>query len=241
MKLDGKVALVTGGGRGIGAAISRALAREGARVAVNYNASKRDAERLAEEINGIAVRADVSKEGDVERMVSVVARRFGRPDILVNNAGMIEHVSSFAEITPEMWDRMMAVNARSVFLCTKAIAPGMLRKGWGRIINISSTAQLVGRYPALHYSASKAAIDALTKSFANQLAPKILVNAVAPGFIDTNLRARYTSSELEKIKKEIPLRRFGSPEEVADAVLFLCSATYMTGQTLILDGGRAGR
>lgn len=240
-EFNGKNVLVTGGSRGIGAEASRAFAQNGARVFVNYNKSRDSAEKLAKEINGIAVKADVSDARQVEAMKKTVfGKTKGSLDVLVNNAGDIDWVSSWEDVTEEMWDRVVGANLKGTFLCTRTFAPAMLAKKKGVIVNLSSTAFFQGKFPAVHYNASKAGVVALTKSFANQLAPFVRVNSVAPGFIQTNFQAKYSPARQKQILAGIPMARYGRTADVAQAVLFLSSgrAEYVTGQTLVVDGGR---
>ena len=241
MRFKGKSVLVTGGAKGIGEAITRAFASEGARVFVNYNTSKAEAEKLAKEEGGFAVRADVSNSKQVEAMKKfVLGKTGGTLDVLVNNAGDIDWVSSWEDVTEKMWDRVVNTNLKGTFLCTRAFAPSMLKRKRGAIVNLSSTAFFQGKFPAVHYNASKAGVVALTKTFANQLAPFVRVNSVAPGFIQTNFQSHYSSKRQKELLNTIPLNRFGRTEDVARAVLFLASeeASYVTGQTLVVDGGR---
>ncbi|MEM4255128.1 MAG: glucose 1-dehydrogenase [Candidatus Norongarragalinales archaeon] len=241
MGFQGKSVLVTGGGRGIGAAIAKAFADEGAVVFVNYNASKKQAETLAKAINGFAIRASVSDSKQVERMKKfVLGKANGALDVLVNNAGDIDWVSSWQDVSEKMWDRVVDTNLKGTFLCTRAFASAMLKQKHGCIVNLSSTAFFQGKFPAMHYNASKAGVVALTKTFANQLAPFVRVNSVAPGFIRTNFQEHYSDSRQKQLLDGIPLKRFGKPDDIAKAVLFLASdqASYVTGQTLVVDGGR---
>ncbi len=237
----GKSVLVTGGAKGIGAAITRAFAKAGALVFINYNTSKSAAQALAKETSGFAVKADVSNSKQVESMKKfVLSKTNGKLDILVNNAGDIDWVSSWADVTEKMWDCVVNTNLKGTFLCTRAFAPAMLKKKSGAIVNISSTAFFEGKFPSFHYNASKAGVVALTKTFARQFGPFVRVNSVAPGFIQTNFQAHYSGKKQRELLKAIPMDRFGKPEDVAKAVLFLASeqASYITGQTLVVDGGR---
>ncbi|HIH20786.1 TPA: 3-oxoacyl-ACP reductase FabG [Candidatus Micrarchaeota archaeon] len=237
----GKNVLVTGGAHGIGEATCRAFAAQGAIVFINYHNSKAKAIKLSKEIGGTPIQADVSKPGQVERMKRfVLGKTGGKLDVLINNAGDIDWVSSYQDITEKMWDRVVGANMKGTFLCTKAFAPLMVKQKRGAIVNLSSTGFFQGKFPGVHYNASKAGVVALTKSFANQLAPFVRVNSVAPGFIQTNFQKHYSPQRQKELLSGIPLSRFGNPYDIADAVLFLASekASYITGQTLVVDGGR---
>lgn len=233
-KLAGKVALVTGGSRGIGRAVASLLASEGARVVVNY---RRSAGRPSEHL---AVQADVSRSADVDRMFRTIESECGRLDVLVNNAG-VNRDARFSELTEAMWDEVVATNLKGPFLCAQAAAPLMVRSGGGSIVNIASESALRGRIGAANYTAAKGGLLALTKSLARELAPAIRVNCLALGLIETEeLTARLGQENLQRLVDEIPLRRIGTAEEVARAVLFLASAdsSYVTGQVLAVGGGR---
>jgi 3-oxoacyl-[acyl-carrier protein] reductase len=237
--LKDKTALVTGGSRGIGAAIAVALAEAGASVAINYRERADAANALAADINAAkgratAVAADVSKAADVEKMVAHVAQNLGPIDILVNNAG-IAIVRGVDDLSEDDFDRTITVNLKSAFLCTKAVVPGMRAKKWGRIVNISSGAARGGGAIGPHYNASKAAMEGLTRGYAARLVKDgITVNAVAPSLIETDMMAGRGD-----LAPRIPLGRLGKPEEVAQAVLMVLGNDYMTGQTIVLNGGMA--
>jgi 3-oxoacyl-[acyl-carrier protein] reductase len=245
MKLEGTVALVTGGGTGIGRASSLRLAAEGAAVAVNYSRSEDDAEATAAEIRkaggrAITVQADVSSDPAVEAMVERVTKEWGRLDVLVNNAGMtyfVEH-KDLDGLTEAMWDRMLAVNLKGVFFCCRAAARMMRRQRSGRIITVASTAGLTGKGSSIGYAASKAGVISVTKSLAMALAPEILVNAVAPGFVETRWTAGRDAFRATALNGT-PLERVAEPEDVADAVLYLAKTDFVTGQVLVVDGGRS--
>lgn len=241
MKLRNRVALVTGSSRGIGRAIALKFAEEGAKVVVNYLCSRPRAEEVVRRIKemgseAIAIQADVSRADQVKQLVEQVLKRFGRIDVLVNNAGIYLR----EECTEEHWDRVMAVQLKGCFLCTKAVAPIMQGQGSGTIINISGTAGFEGRRGIEPYAAKSAAIIAFTKSCAKALAPKVRVNNIAPGLIETDMAEVFTPKERAEICKAIPLGRLGRPGEVAHAALFLAldDSAYITGQTLVIDGGR---
>jgi len=242
--LDGKVAIVTGGSRGIGAAIAALLAEDGAAVVV----SGRDAERLervakALESEGraaLGVVADVSSREDADRLVDAAKQRFGRVDILVNNAG-ITRDALLVRMKDEDWDRVMEVNLRGAFLMTRAVTKAMVRqKSGGRIINITSTAGAMGNPGQANYSAAKAGLIGLTKSAARELAHwSILVNAVAPGLIETDMAAKIPAEARDALLAQVPLKRIGTAREVAEMVGFLAGdgAAYITGQVFHVNGG----
>jgi 3-oxoacyl-[acyl-carrier protein] reductase len=242
--LDGRTAIVTGGSRGIGAAIAALLAERGAGVVV----SGRDADRLKAasvelERRGLAVLpvvADVSKREDADRLVEATRERFGRVDILVNNAG-ITRDGLLVRMKDDDWDRVMEVNLRGAFLMTRAAAKAMVRgKSGGRIINIASTAGAMGNAGQANYSAAKAGLIGLTKASARELAHwAILVNAVAPGLIDTDMLGSVPTDAREALLAQVPLRRIGTAREVAEMVGFLAGdgAAYVTGQVFHVNGG----
>lgn len=246
-ELHGRVAIVTGAGQGIGRAIALAAARAGMRVTVNDIRPETAAEtvRLIQEAGGVAEVhvGDVAREEDVARMVEGTVSRWGRIDLLVNNAG-IEPSASILEMEPAMWDRVMAVNLRGVFLCTQAAGRKMKQQGSGVIVNISSIAgKAIPLAYRSAYAASKAGIVGFTKEAAREFAEYgIRVNAVCPGVIITPMTAaaRQNPAMMEKWMQEIPMRRLGNPEEVAALVLFLASdaASYITGQAYHVDGGK---
>jgi 3-oxoacyl-[acyl-carrier protein] reductase len=237
--LNGHVALVTGGSRGIGAAIAAALAQAGAAVAVNYRENADQAEAVVAGIKStggraIAVAADVSRSDAVAAMVKQVATALGPVDILVNNAGMAI-VRGIDELTESEFDQTIAVNLKSAFLCSQAVLPAMRARQWGRIVNISSGAARGAGAIGVHYNASKAGMEGLTRGYAARLVKQgITVNAVAPSLIETDMmRGR------ADLARNIPLGRLGQPEEVAQAVLMVLGNDYMTGQTIVLNGGMA--
>lgn len=244
MKLNGQVALVTGGGRGIGRAIALALADEGADVALcarNLEQVRRVAEEIASRgRRSLAIQADVSSLEDVKRMFSEVEANFGRLDILVNNAGIIRR-GSIEDHPDEEWEKVINVNLRGTYYCCREAAKIMKRQRYGRIINISSVAGKVGDIAsAPSYGPSKGAVNALTKSLARFLAPYgITVNAVAPHAIETEMSAEWSEERRRQIISQIPLGRLGKPEEVAAAVVFLASpeAGFITGEILDVNGG----
>ncbi|MHB1405496.1 MAG: 3-oxoacyl-[acyl-carrier-protein] reductase [Desulfitobacteriaceae bacterium] len=244
MLLNDSVAIVTGGARGIGRAIALELARAGAKVVVNYAGRADKAEETVQLIReagseGIAVQADVSQAADVERLVKTAAGAFGKVDILVNNAG-ITRDNLILRMKEADWDAVLDTNLKGMFLCTKAVSKGMLKQRSGAIVNISSVVGVTGNAGQANYAAAKAGVLGFTKSIAKELAPRgIRVNAVAPGYILTDMTGTLAEEVKNEILGEIPLSRIGDPEEVAQAVLFLVSpaAAYITGQTLCVDGG----
>ncbi|MFY9935476.1 MAG: 3-oxoacyl-ACP reductase FabG [Silvibacterium sp.] len=237
--LKNRVALVTGGSRGIGEAIAIALAKAGAAVAVNYRERSQEAAAVVENIqrNGgraAAIAADVSLAGAVRGMISDVESRLGPIDILVNNAG-IAVTRGLDEITEEDFDRTVAVNLKSAFLCTQGVLPGMRGRRWGRIVNISSIAARGAGSISVAYNASKAGLEGLTRGYASRLAPEgVTVNAVAPGLIDTEMGKPLIEAG---VIARIPVGRSGTGEEIAQAVMLLVRDGYITGQTLAVNGG----
>jgi 3-oxoacyl-[acyl-carrier protein] reductase len=244
MKLSGRVALVTGGGTGIGRAIAETFAREGAKVAVNYSRSREDAEEVVAGIcaNGgtaTAICADVSRDSDVRAMVDQVGRAFGRLDVLVNNAGWTTRVphDKLDDLTDEIWDRTFDTNVRGVFYSVRAAAALLRLQDGTSVINIGSTAGLTGMGSSIAYAASKAAVATLTKSLARVLAPQIRVNAIAPGLVRTRF-ASWPTATFDTGEAATPLKRLPSVDEVARLALFLtCDATCTTGETIVIDGG----
>lgn len=233
-----RVALVTGGSRGIGRAISVSLADAGASVAVNFREKAAEAEAVAGEIRGrggmaFAVQADVSRADEVSRLIATVERELGPVDVLVNNAG-VGLVRTIDELTEADFDLTIAVNLKSVFLCTQAVIPGMRARQWGRIVNISSGAARGAGGVGPHYNASKAGMEGMTRGYAARLVKDgITVNAVAPSLIETDMVRQGVASSPARI----PLGRFGTPEECALIVMMLVRNAYMTGQTVALSGG----
>jgi len=244
MMLKDSVAIVTGSGRGIGRAIALELAATGVKVVVNYAGRSDKAEETVELIRaaggeGVAVQADVSQQADVDRLIRTALDQFGKIDILVNNAG-ITRDTLLLRMKEADWDAVMATNLKGVFLCTKAVSKGMLKQRSGVIVNISSVVGLSGNAGQANYAAAKAGIIGFTKSVAKEFASRgIRVNAVAPGYIFTDMTGTLPEGTQSDILRAIPLGRIGNPEDVAKVVRFLVSpeASYITGQTLSVDGG----
>ena len=236
--LNSRVALVTGGSRGIGQAIAVSLAEAGAAIAVNYREKAAEARNVVETIRSaggraMAVGADVSQAAEVAGMVAAVERELGPVDVLINNAG-IGLVRTVDDLTEEDFDRTIAVNLKSVFLCTQAVVPGMRARKWGRIVNISSGAARGAGGVGPHYNASKAGMEGMTRGYAARLVKDgITVNAVAPSLIETDM----VRSGVASSPARIPLGRFGTPQECAQVVMMLVGNEYMTGQTVALSGG----
>ena len=243
-KLDGKAALVTGASRGIGAEIAKQLAKEGARVAVNYSGSQGKAEEVVNEIiaaggQAFAIQASVSDAENVTDMVKQTIDQFGSVDILVNNAG-ITRDNLLMRMKESEWDDVIDTNLKGVFLCTKAVTRQMMKQRAGKIINIASIVGVSGNAGQANYVAAKAGVIGLTKTTAKELASRhINVNAIAPGFITTEMTDELSDDVKNQMLTQIPLSKLGNPQDVAKAVVFLASddASYITGQTLHVDGG----
>lgn len=237
-------ALITGASRGIGKAAAILFAKSGYDIAVNYNKSRGHAEKLCEELRSFGVKAfpfgaDVSDRLQTDKMVGEARKIFGEINILVNNAG-IAGQALFSDITEEMWDRMFAVNVKGAYNCTQAVLPDMIHNKYGRIINVSSMWGISGASCEVHYSASKAALIGFTKALAKEVGLSgITVNCVAPGVIATDMNAHLSEASMEELKNETPLNRIGTPEDAAEAILYLASekASFITGQVLSVDGG----
>lgn len=243
MDLKNKVVLVTGSSKGIGKSIALLFAQKGARVIVNYSKSEKEANEVLSEIkktsDGIAIKCDVSNEEQVRKMIEKVIQKYGRLDILINNAGIVFDIPLF-EKTVEQWNKTLGVNLIGVFLCSKYAVPYIKKQKSGVIINISSTNGINSLSPdSADYDASKAGVISLTKNLASELAPNIRVNCVAPGWVNTDINKDLPKDYVAKEIENILLKRFGKPEEIGKAVLFLASedASFITGTTLIIDGG----
>jgi 3-oxoacyl-(acyl-carrier-protein) reductase len=239
-----KVCLVTGASRGIGRATALALAKQGFAVAVNYQASRDQAEEVCSAIRAIggqsmAVQANVIYEDEVIRMVETIRDKLGPPSILINNAG-ITRDKSFIKMTRLMWEEVLGVNLTGPFTVTQVLLPGMIEQGWGRIINLASIVGLVGNFGQANYAVTKGGIISFTMTLARELARKgITVNAVAPGYIETDMMKDVPPATIEQVKAMTPMGRLGTPEEVADTIAFLASpcASYITGQVISVNGG----
>ncbi len=243
-RLQGRVAVVTGGSRGIGEAIVRRLVQEGAFVYATYHTSSERAKQLWEELNREGYRvaflqADVANEADVERCIATISEEARRLDILVNNAGVTAD-RLLVRMTAEEWDRVVNTNLRGAFLWARAAVRLMLPQRFGRIINIGSVVGIMGNIGQANYAASKAGLIGLTRALAKELASRnILVNCVAPGYVETAMTAQLSEQQQKALRDAIPLGRVATPEEIAAVVAFLASpeASYITGQTIVVDGG----
>jgi len=237
--LEGKVALVTGGSRGIGAAISRELGSAGARVAVNYRSGKEPAEEIASEIDGIALAANVGDPAEAKELIERVESELGDIDVLVNNAG-ITRDTLIARMSDQEWEEVIETNLRGTFNTCRAVARKMLKRRSGAIVNLTSVVGIHGNPGQANYAASKAGIIGLTKALARELGSRgVRANAVAPGYISTELTDVLSEEIRGAILANTPMGRLGSPEDVAAAVRFLCSdeAAFITGDVLLVDGG----
>ena len=245
--VEGHIALVTGGSRGIGRGIALRMARGGAKVIVNYHQNEKSAQETLQKIRviggeGIVFRADVSKRTEVEAMVKFIKNTYGLVDILINNAGEGQLRSKLAtEIDEDLWDRLYQINMKAIFLCCASILPMMIQKSWGRIVNISSTSGITGGTSGSHYAATKGAIISYSKALAREYALNgITVNVVAPGKIETDLFHTATpTEEIPQILQKIPVGRLGRPEDIAESVVYFASeeAGFVTGQILVIAGG----
>jgi 3-oxoacyl-[acyl-carrier protein] reductase len=244
MKLDGRIALVTGGSRGIGKSIVETLAGRGAKVAFVYKASKESADKMVAELAAqgrevIGLQGDVASKGDADRIVGEVLAKWNRIDILVNNAGIIRD-GLLAVMEEDAWQAVINTNLNSVYNFCQAVMRPMMSQRYGRIINMSSVAAEFGNQGQVNYAASKGGIQGLTRCLATEIGRRnITVNAVAPGFIETDMTEAVRNAAEADIKKQIPVRRLGKPDDIANAVAFLASdeTSYITGHVLTVDGG----
>ncbi len=244
MLLDGKVAIVTGASRGIGRAVALRLAKEGAKIVVNYAGNHAAAEKTVEDIKAaggeaVLFQADIANSQVVGELVKAATSAFGRIDILVNNAG-ITRDNILALMKEDDWDAVISTNLKGIFNCTKAVGKVMIKQRAGKIINMTSVVGIIGNAGQTNYAAAKAGVIGFTKAAAKELASRgINVNAVAPGYIVTDMSHAMSEQAKAEFAKSIPLSRLGTPEDVAEAVLFLASdaANYITGQTINVDGG----
>ena len=237
---QGKVALVTGAAKRIGRSVALRLASEGADVIVNYRGSKKEAEEVVAQISAmgrraVAIQADVAKRADVLALCAAIEKEFGRLDILVNNAGMF-FPAKFEDLTEEQWDNILDTNLKSQFLCSQTAAPMLRRSGQGRIINFASLGGILAWPAYTHYCVSKAGAIMLTRCLARALAPEITVNAIAPGTISFPQDAPDLA---EDFIRRAPLHRTGTPEDIDEAVVFLAQSPFITGQVIVVDGGRS--
>ena len=244
-ELSGKVALVTGGSRGIGAGIALALGDSGAKTVVNYVLRREKADEIVDHIkkNGgeaVSFQADVSQKDQADSLLDFIGSTFGGVDILINNAGIHQHLT-IDQLSLEDWDNVMTVNMDSAFLLTKGVLPYMKEKGWGRIVNMSSLSGFAGTTVECHYAASKAGLIGLTKATALEVASYgITVNAISPGSIETDMLDLKSEEDRRRRVAPIPVGRIGQPEDIAHAVLFLVSpkASFVTGETIHVNGGQ---
>lgn len=240
---NAKSAIVTGSSKGIGRAIVEKLASDGYNVVINYLSSKEEANLVVSyieatyDVRAIAIRADVSVTADVQNLISKTLQAFGKISVLVNNAGILPLPQFWADLSKEKWTQTLDVNLYGTLTCIQHVVPHMKAAGQGDIVNISSTFGIEGSPYVLAYAISKAGLITLTKSLAKVLAPEITINSIAPSNIDTEMTRNAGDEFVQKVIADTPLQRLGSSAEVANAVSYLCSGGYITGQTLIVDGG----
>ncbi len=244
-EFKGKVALVTGASRGIGKAISIELAKMGASVSINYNSQIKSAKDTLKTIksfgvNAIVIKADVSKEKDVKFLIRKTEKTIGPIDLLVTNAGILHLSKNFLELDYKIWKKTMITNVDGTLLPIKEVLPGMMKRKFGRIVCISSVAGLGKRPSMITYATSKAAVIALARNLAEAVAPHIRINTVAPGLIETDMARAFNKRTKKNIVQDTPLKRLGTPEDIAKTVIYLLSnqSAFTTGQTLITDGGK---
>ena len=237
-----KTVIVTGASRGIGAAIVKELAKEEYNVVLNYNKSEEQAKQIQEELNkqGINIeifKADVSKREEVKALVKFALDKFKNIDVLINNAG-IDQIKPFMDLTDDDWNKIMQVNLNSVFYCSQEVLENMIHNKKGCIINISSIWGKTGASCEVHYSATKSAIDGMTKALAKEMGPSnIRVNSIAPGLVDTDMNKDLNKEEMQEIINQIPLGRIAKPEEIVKSIKWLINDEYITGQIISIDGG----
>ena len=237
-----KTVIITGGSRGIGAAIVNMLAKENYNIILNYNKSEEIAKKMQEEFTSLGktveiFKADVSKREEVKQLVQFAIKKFGKIDVLINNAG-ISQTKLFTDITDADWNNMLNTNLNSVFYMTQEVIPYMIHEKEGCIINISSIWGMIGASCEVHYSVAKAGVDAMTKSLAKELGPSnIRINSIAPGIIDTEMNKYLSQKELEQIKEEIPLGKIGETSSIAKCAKWLIEDNYTTGQVISINGG----
>ena len=237
-----KVAIITGGSRGIGKEVAKELAESGITVIANYNKSEEEAKKLQQELEEKnfkleIFKADVSKREDVKKLVEYTIEKYGKIDILINNAGISEY-KLFTDETDEDWDKLINTNLYSAFAMSQEVITNMVHNKKGCIINISSIWGIVGGSLEVLYSISKAGLDGMTKALAKELGPSnIRVNSIAPGMINTKMNSKFTEKEIEEIKEEIPLERLGDPQDIAKCIKWLIDDNYTTGQVISINGG----
>lgn len=230
--------LITGASRGIGAECAKIFSAAGYRVFVNYNKSEKEAFKLCDEINAVAICADISKSEDVLNMVEYITKNYGRISVLINNAGIALPQMLITDVSEEEWDSIFNINVKGIFLVTKAVLPSMIYEKEGNIINISSIWGITGGSCEVCYSASKSAIIGFTKALAKEVGPSgVKVNCIAPGVIKTDMNKNLTEEDYEALKEETPLEKIGMPDDIAKAALFLAEQNFITGEIINISGG----